>query len=198
MSATVMRDLTAEQATRAAVYTASKEDPCAGWIRPCNDPLVGQLSCLIYGAPMYKEMVIDTHMFTAHSKIVTIQGPAAYRTQQYRLLDGQVLRREVELTRQAEWNLVQWEETWASEWRVFDSALDGYIEVFEAMLLDFQHRLNRVTALGLPVEDVQDRPQAIDKWARHVAITSIERTEQIIDLLRALRQQDRILNEDKV
>lgn len=172
----MLRDLTAEQAERAAVYPVPKTDPCSGWIRPYNDPFIGTLGSLIYGAPMYREIAIETRAFTTHAKLLALEGPAAYRTQQYRLLDGQVLRRDVEFTRQPEWKLHQWEETWTGKWRIFDSALDGYIELFEAMLPGFRHKLG----------------QTVDKWDKQAAISSIERTNEILDLLRVLRLRDRV------
>lgn len=172
----MLRDLTAEQAERAANRKALKEDPCAGWPAAFNDPLLCQLGSLLHGGPLYREIVPITSPFTALPQFDTLRGQDTYRTQEYRLLDGQVLRREVAFQRAPAGHLSLWEETETGEWRIFDSALDGYIELFEAMLPDFRHMLRWVK----------------DEWENRAALASIERARQIIEMLRALRQQDRI------
>jgi hypothetical protein len=173
---TMLRDLTTEQAERAANRKALKEDPCAGWPAAFNDPLLCQLGSLLHGGPLYREIVPITSPFTTLPQFDALRGQDTYRTQEYRLLDGQVLRREVVFERPPAGRFSLWEETETGEWRVFDSALDGYIELFEAMLPDFRHMLHWVK----------------DEWENRAALASIERAQQIVEMLRALRQQDRI------
>ena len=126
---------------------------------------------------MYRAIAPITRPFALLPQFDALREQHTYRTQEYRLLDGQVVRRGVTFARPLTDKSLLWEEgNQQEEWCVFDSALDGYIELFEAMLVDFRHLWH----------------WAIDQqWDSRASTTAIERTEQIIDLLRALRQQVR-------
>lgn len=171
----MLSDPTPEQAAR-AVRKRLKEDPCAGWPAAFNDPLLCQLGSLLHGGSMYREIVPITSPFMTLPQFDALQKQDTYRTSEYRLIDGQVFRRDVTFARQPTGHLPLWEEVEAGEWRVFDSALEGYVELFEAMLPDFRHMLR----------------WAVDEWDNRAAVASIERTKQIIEILGALRLGERV------